>query len=76
MLYEIVTVGKIVFYALLMLLILVIMTLALLSIINDDMEFGEGTISLKPGRIPRILVKLGLCGAVLAGYIVMMVLIR
>ena len=74
--YELFTVGKIVFYALLMILILVVMTLALLSILNDDMEFGEGTINLRRGRVPWIVLKLGLCGLVVVGYIVMMVLIR
>lgn len=74
--HELLTVSKIVFYSLLMIVILVIMTLALLSILSEDIRFGEGTIELRKGSLISILMKLALCGITMAGYLIMMVLIR
>lgn len=74
--HEVVAFLKIVLYSLLMVSILVVMTLSLLSIVNDDMEFGEGSVSIRKGRIFNILMKLGFCGIVWVGYVIMMIQIR
>ena len=52
------------------------MTLSMLSILNDDLVFGEGTIELKRGRLFKIFLKLAYCGITFVGYFIMMVLIR
>ena len=74
--HELLAVSKIVFYSLLMIVILVTMTLALLSILNDDLVFGDGTIEMKKGKLIGIFMKLGFCGVVMVGYIIMMIMIR
>ncbi len=74
--HELLSVFKIVFYALLMVSILLIMTVALLSILSDDMAFSPETIEVKKGRLLNIFLKLCLCGVTMAGYVVMMVKIR
>ncbi len=74
--YELLSLSKVVFYSLLMILILVVMSLSLLSILSEDMDFTEETITFRKGRGVRIFWKLLLCGFVLAGYFLMMVWIR
>ena len=74
--HELLSVFKIVFYALLMVSILLTMSISLLSILNDDMVFSTEMIEIKQGRLLKILLKLCLCGVIMAGYVVMMVKIR
>jgi hypothetical protein len=74
--HELMAFVKIFSYGLFMILILLVMTTSLLSILNDDMKFGEGTIELRKGRLINIFMKLSLCGVTFIGYFIMMVLIR
>ncbi len=74
--HELMAFVKIFSYGLLIILILLVMTISLLSILNDDMKFGEGTIELRKGRLFNIFMKLSLCGITFVGYFIMMVLIR
>lgn len=74
--HELVSVVKIVIYSLLMISIILIMTVALLSILSDDMVFSQDTIEIRQGKLLNIFLKLCLCGVTMAGYVVMMIEIR
>jgi hypothetical protein len=74
--HELIAFAKVVSLALIMLIILIALTLALLSILNDDMVFGDGVIELKEGKLVNILMKLAFCGVVMIGYVIFMVVIR
>jgi hypothetical protein len=76
MLYELISVFKVVFYALILITILVVMTLSLLSILNEDMIFTSEVIEFKKGRFFGIIKKLVFCGIAFVCYYIMMVLIR
>lgn len=74
--HELVSVIKIVIYSLLMVSIILIMTVALLSILSDDMVFSQDTIEIRQGKLLNIMLKLCLCGVTMVGYVVMMIEIR
>ncbi|MEK6775512.1 MAG: hypothetical protein AABY87_01365 [bacterium] len=74
--HELVSVIKIVIYSLLMVSIILIMTVALLSILSDDMVFSQETIEIRQGKLLNIMLKLCLCGVTMVGYVVMMIEIR
>ncbi len=74
--HELLAFAKVVTLSLIMLIILIALTLALLSILNDDVVFGDGTIELKEGKWVNILMKLGFCGVVMIGYVIFMIVIR
>jgi hypothetical protein len=74
--HEVVAVSKVVIYALSMVAILVVMSVALLSILNDDMAFTENTIEIKKGKLGKVAMKLAVCGVAMVAYIVMMIIIR
>ncbi len=74
--HELIVFAKVVTLSLIMLAILIALTLALLSILNDDIVFGDGTIELREGKLVNILMKLAFCGFVMIGYVIFMILIR
>lgn len=74
--HELISVIKIVIYSLLMVSIILIMTVALLSILSDDMVFSQETIEIRQGKLLNIMLKLCLCGVTMLGYVVMMIEIR
>ena len=74
--HEVIAVSKVVIYALSLVTILVVMTIALLSILNDDMVFTESTIEIRKGTLGKIAMKLAICGVAMVAYIVMMIIMR
>ena len=74
--HEVVAVAKVVIYALSLITILVVMTIALLSILNDDMIFTEGTIEIRKGTLGKIAMKLAICGVAMVAYIILMLIMR
>ncbi len=74
--HELIVFAKVVSLALIMLTILIALTLALLSILNDDMVFKDNIIELKEGKLVNILMKLAFCGVVMMGYVIFMIVNR
>ncbi len=74
--HELIAFAKVVSLALIMLAILIALTLALLSILNDDMVFNDSIIELKEGKLVNVFMKLAFCGVVMIGYIIFMIVIR
>jgi len=74
--HEVVAVAKVVIYALSLIGILVVMTIALLGILNDDLVFTESTVEIRKGTLGKIAMKLAICGVAMVAYIVMMIIMR